>query len=84
LTVAADADKDHLRLTVADQGAGIEPDSMAKIFEPYFTTKPNGSGLGLSIARRIADAHGGKITVESEPNQGARFQVFLPFKTAEA
>jgi len=84
LTVAADADKDHLRLTVADQGAGIEPDSMAKIFEPYFTTKANGSGLGLSIARRIADAHGGRITAESAPGQGSRFQVLLPFNAAEA
>jgi signal transduction histidine kinase len=84
LTVAADADKDHLRLTVADQGSGIEPESMVKIFEPYFTTKANGSGLGLSIARRIAEAHGGKITVESAPGQGSRFQVFLPFNTAEA
>lgn len=84
LTVAADADKDHLRLTVADQGGGIEPESMGKIFEPYFTTKANGSGLGLSIARRIAEAHGGKITVESAPGQGSRFHVFLPFNTAEA
>ncbi|MBI2227947.1 MAG: hypothetical protein HYU46_02465 [Deltaproteobacteria bacterium] len=84
LTVAADADKDHLRLTVADQGSGIEPESMVKIFEPYFTTKANGSGLGLSIARRIAEAHGGKITAESAPGQGSRFQVFLPFNTAEA
>lgn len=84
LTVAADADKDHLRLTVADEGAGIEPASMGKIFEPYFTTKANGSGLGLSIARRIAEVHGGKITVESAPGQGSRFQVFLPFKAAEA
>ncbi|MBI2363826.1 MAG: hypothetical protein HYV01_02310 [Deltaproteobacteria bacterium] len=84
LTVAADADKDHLRLTVADQGSGIEPESMVKIFEPYFTTKANGSGLGLSIASRIAEAHGGKITAESAPGQGSRFQVFLPFNTAEA
>jgi len=84
LTVAAEADKDLLRLTVADQGMGIERQALTKIFEPYFTTKPNGSGLGLSIARRIAEAHGGKIAVESEPNRGSRFQVFLPFKAAEA
>jgi len=84
LTVAADADKDHLRLTVADQGGGIEPESMGKIFVPYFTTKANGSGLGLSIARRIAEAHGGNITVESAPGQGSRFHVLLPFKAAEA
>ena len=84
LTVEAEADKDLLRLTVADQGTGIEPQALAKIFEPYFTTKANGSGLGLSIARRIAEAHGGKITAESAPGQGSRFQVFLPFNTAEA
>ena len=84
LTVEAEADKDLLRLAVVDQGMGIERQALAKIFEPYFTTKPNGSGLGLSIARRIAEAHGGKITVESEPNRGSRFQVFLPFKAAEA
>ena len=84
LTVVADADKDHLRLTVADQGTGIERQALAKIFEPYFTTKPNGSGLGLSIARWIAEAHGGKITVESAPGQGSRFQVLLPFRAAEA
>lgn len=84
LTVAADADKDYLRLAVTDRGVGIKPEAAMKIFEPYFTTKPNGSGLGLSIARRIAEAHGGKITVESEPQRGSRFQVFLPFKSAEA
>ena len=84
LTVAAEADKDLLRLTVADQGMGIERQALTKVFEPYFTTKPNGSGLGLSIARRIAEAHGGNITVESEPNRGSRFQVFLPFDAAEA
>ena len=84
LTVEAEADKYLLRLTVADQGMGIERPALTKIFEPYFTTKPNGSGLGLSIARRIAEAHGGKITVESEPNRGSRFQVFLPFNPDSA
>ena len=63
---------------------GIERQALTKIFEPYFTTKPNGSGLGLSIARRIAEAHGGKIAVESEPNRGSRFQVFLPFNPDSA
>ena len=84
LSIAARAIKDRLELTVADQGAGIKPAVMKKIFEPYFTTKSNGSGLGLSIARRIAEAHGGAITVESEASRGSRFHVLLPFQFAEA
>ncbi len=84
LSIAAHAVKDRLELTVADEGMGIEPAVMKKIFEPYFTTKNNGSGLGLSIARRIAEAHGGAITVESEASRGSRFRASLPFTAAEA
>jgi signal transduction histidine kinase len=84
LSIAARAVKDQIELTVADQGIGIKPAVMKKIFEPYFTTKNNGSGLGLSIARRIAEAHGGAITVESEASCGSRFRVLLPFEFAEA
>jgi signal transduction histidine kinase len=84
LTIDARADKDFLRLTVSDHGTGMTAETLAHIFEPYFTTKPNGSGLGLSIARRIAEAHGGTINVESNPGRGSRFQVLLPFKSAEA
>lgn len=84
LSIAARAIKDRLELTVADEGIGIKPAALKKLFEPYFTTKNNGSGLGLSIARRIAEAHGGAITVESEANRGSRFRVLLPFDFAEA
>lgn len=84
LTLEAKTNKDGLSITVADQGPGIAPETLKRIFEPYFTTKPNGSGLGLSIARRIVEAHGGTLTVESEMGAGSRFQVFLPFKTTEA
>ena len=84
LSIAARAVKDRLELTVADQGIGIKPNVMKKIFEPYFTTKNNGSGLGLSIARRIAEAHGGAITVDSGASRGSRFRVLLPFDFAEA
>jgi signal transduction histidine kinase len=83
LTIDARPDKDFLQLTVSDHGTGMTTETLAHIFEPYFTTKPNGSGLGLSIARRIAEAHGGNITVESNPGRGSRFQVLLPFKSAE-
>jgi signal transduction histidine kinase len=83
LTIAAGADKDCLELTVADCGMGIEPDKLEKIFEPYFTTKTTGSGLGLSISRRIAEAHGGTITVNRRSERGSRFIVRLPFSAPE-
>ena len=84
LTLAAQAQGHQLVLTVQDEGTGIEPETLKKIFEPYFTTKSNGSGLGLSIARRIAEEHGGSLTVESQLGRGSRFQVLLPLETIEA
>jgi signal transduction histidine kinase len=83
LAIEARADKNSLQLTVSDHGTGMTAETLTHIFEPYFTTKPNGSGLGLSIARRIAEAHGGTITVESEPGRGSRFRILMPFKSAE-
>ena len=59
-------------IVVSDNGCGILPDVQDKIFVPFFTTKAGGSGIGLSICRQIIVSHGGNITVESEPNQGAR------------
>ena len=56
-----------------DRGEGIEPKLMDTIFNPFFTTKPEGVGLGLAICSKIVDQHGGKIAVESEPRQGQRF-----------
>lgn len=67
-----------LLLTVADTGTGIAPAVLARVFEPYFTTKANGSGLGLAIARRIAEAHGGTISAKSEVDKGSQFEISLP------
>lgn len=65
-------------MTVDDAGPGVDEAAIPRLFEPYFTTKPNGLGLGLSISRSIAQAHGGSIRVENLPQGGARFSVALP------
>jgi signal transduction histidine kinase len=73
LTVETVMIQDGVRLTVADTGKGISPDDLEKIFEPLFTTKAKGIGLGLSVARRLALTNGATIAVESAPGRGSRF-----------
>ena len=65
-------------LVVEDNGPGIPADAMSRLFEPSFTTKPEGHGFGLSTCYRIIQNHGGRITAENVPNAGARFTVTLP------
>ncbi|MDI9571081.1 MAG: ATP-binding protein, partial [Pseudomonadota bacterium] len=69
---------DYVRLTVQDQGPGIGEQDLKRVFDPYFTTKDKGSGLGLAVAYSIIDKHKGRITVESPPGRGARFSIYLP------
>ncbi len=71
-------DKDAALITVADQGKGIAPEVLPNIFRPFFTTKGHGTGLGLSLARRIVEAHGGTINVRSEVGKGTQFTLRLP------
>ncbi len=68
---------------VIDTGSGIAPEELGKIFHPYYSTKREGTGLGLPTTRRIVQAHGGTIKVHSEPNQGTRFALRLPLATDE-
>ena len=77
LSVRTRALEDSLEVTVADTGSGIAPDHLERIFEPLFTTKSKGIGLGLSLAKRLAEANGGSIRVESALGQGSRFMVEL-------
>jgi len=65
-------------LAVSDDGPGIPKGELARIFTPFFTTKPHGTGLGLAVVQRIVDAHGGSVAVDSTAGEGARFTVRLP------
>ena len=65
-------------LDVIDTGTGIDPDTMTKLFRPFHTTKPGGTGLGLPTARKIIRAHGGDLEVASEPGHGTKFTIRLP------
>ena len=68
----------YVSISIKDTGSGIEPDVIGKIFDPFYTTKDFGSGLGLATSYSVVKNHGGYITAESEPGKGARFTVYLP------
>ncbi len=72
------ADGDYLRLSVRDSGAGIAPEGFERLFDPYYSTKPGHSGLGLAVVQALVEKNGGRIRVESEPGRGSRFVVYLP------
>ena len=79
LTVAAKTAKDRrIALTIEDTGVGIPADKLDSIFDLYFTTKPQGSGIGLSIVYRIVQLHGGEIEVQSTEGRGTTFRLLLP------
>jgi PAS domain S-box-containing protein len=67
-----------VRITIQDNGSGIPPEIMDKIFDPYFTTKPEGNGLGLAICHAVIKKHDGHIVVQSEVGQGTLFSIYLP------
>lgn len=78
VTVKTRALQSGLEVAVIDRGSGIRPEHREQIFNPFFTTKPSGVGLGLPIAAKIVDEHGGRLEVQSEPDQGSAFVVQLP------
>jgi signal transduction histidine kinase len=71
---------DCASVVVSDTGRGIPPQNLANIFRPFYTTKGNGTGLGLSLARRIVEEHHGRIEVASRVGKGSKFEVILPLR----
>jgi signal transduction histidine kinase len=70
--------QDFVVISVTDTGEGISPENMKKLFQPLFTTKARGIGLGLTVCKNLTEANGGRIEVESEPGKGTTFSVILP------
>ena len=78
LSVIARADDGQVRIRVADTGVGMDAGALARAFEPYFSTKATGTGLGLPIAKRNVELTGGTITVSSERDRGTAVELLLP------
>jgi PAS domain S-box-containing protein len=74
------AEDGHLLVTVCDTGVGLPPQRADQIFSPFFTTKPDGTGMGLSISRSIVESHGGRLWATANPGRGATFHLTLPTK----
>lgn len=79
IAVSSDTGAGQVRIRIQDSGAGIAPEELERIFDPFYSTKARGSGLGLGITRRIIRDHGGCIDVASEPGRGATFTLIFPF-----
>ena len=83
LAIVSANDGGGVRVEVRDCGPGVEPDGAERIFEPFYTTKADGIGMGLWICRSIIEAHGGRLWVTPNPPRGAAFQFSLPGTKAE-
>jgi signal transduction histidine kinase len=79
LRIRTDRDDTHVLITFVDTGGGMSAENFSRVFEPYFTTKPSGTGLGLLIVRRIVREHGGELSIESGPDKGLTLTIRLPY-----
>jgi signal transduction histidine kinase len=82
VTVCSRAERQRFTISIEDNGEGILPELQARIYEPFFTTKGSGTGLGLTIVKQIVAEHRGSIRVFSRPLNGTRFEVVLPIQSA--
>jgi len=78
ITVRTSREQNFAELTVSDRGPGIPEDKLKEVFEPFFTSKAEGMGMGLSIARTIVEAHNGQIWAENQDSGGASFRIRIP------
>ncbi|MEO8796358.1 MAG: ATP-binding protein [Polyangiaceae bacterium] len=78
LSCTHDKERDAIVIDVHDTGKGIPQDAIGRVFEPFFTTRASGTGLGLALVRRIVEAHDGTVRAASDPRSGARFTIILP------
>ena len=79
LRIRTDMDESHVLVRFTDTGGGISTENLSRVFEPYFTTKPSGTGLGLLIVRRIVREHGGELSIESSEGKGLAVTIRLPY-----
>jgi signal transduction histidine kinase len=84
ITLAAHREPGGVAISVRDEGCGIDPELLERLFDPLFTTRARGTGLGLAVCRKIAEDHGGHIRVRSTPGTGAEFTIWLPVETARS
>jgi len=81
--VRTSCDDEGLSVVVDDEGPGMAPETLAQVMDPFFTTKARGTGLGLPLARRLAQAHGGQLLIRSTPGQGTQAHLHIPHETSE-
>jgi signal transduction histidine kinase len=83
LTVGTWREGGQVRLRVTDTGKGMSEEQLKKVFAPFFTTKPGGTGLGLALVQQITAEHGGHLECESTQDKGSTFTIFLPVNQKE-
>ena len=74
--------KGLLSISVKDNGCGMDRDTLMHVFDPFFSTKTDGTGLGLAVVKAVIESHQGRIAIYSRPGRGCRFRIFLPCRQA--
>jgi signal transduction histidine kinase len=78
IQISTGTENKYVQISIADNGQGMDHNTLVRLFDPFFTTKESGTGLGLSVSYRIIKNHGGNISVDSKKGEGTRFIIMLP------